>query len=88
MIAPENYKVRIQVMKCFVFFLDLQIFQPLLLEYFTYEELCELKRKVIDFHSGKASEGFEKGLREEAEKEESTEDSCTQQLGYFLEQTN
>ena len=28
----------------------LQVFQPLLLKYFTYEELCQLKEKVIQQH--------------------------------------
>ena len=52
-----------------------QVFQPMLLEYFTYEELCELKRKVIDYHTRKADDIIEKGLIEETEKEESS-DSC------------
>ena len=50
------------------------MFQPLLLEYFSYEELCELKRKVIDYHSRKAAE-VEKGLREAKEKLEITDPS-------------
>lgn len=47
----------------------------MLLEYFTYEELCELKQKVIEWHlMKKDAQSVEKGLVEATEKEES--DSC------------
>ena len=50
--------------------LALQVFQPLLLEYFSYEELCELKNKVIDRHFHcEPEESIEKFLTEDAERE-------------------
>jgi len=52
-------------MASMLFLFLLQVFQPLLLQYFSYEELCQLKEKVIQQHVAK-KDAQQKGLEKSA----------------------
>jgi len=62
------------------FLVILQVFQPLLLEYFSYDELCQLRLRVIELHQKRQEQ--EKFTWTECEKEGSF--SCNILCKYII----
>ena len=65
----------------------MQVFQPLLLEYFSYDELCQLRLRVIELHQERQE--LEKFTWTECEKESSCScNICIDISHYFCDVIN